>query len=179
MKKFLMLFAILFIQQSCFSMQNEEESLASRPHERIIEAMNSSDAESLRGLAEEYAQTCIVCNNPVNVLQATPLILSTSKNNKKITAQIKTLQDLVQTEEFLSDVEVKDQELIQFSFHEDCESQAKKLFFENPKLSNCVKALIATGFCLGVSTVFGVGMILFMSIQKSCEGEAGYACHPC
>lgn len=179
MKKFLMLFAILFIQQSCFSMQNEEESLASRPHERIIEAMTSSDAESLRGLAEEYAQTCVVCNQRVNVLQEIPLILSTSKNNKKITAQIKTLQDLVQTEEFLSDVDVKDQELIKFSFHKDCEEQVKKIFIENPKISNCVKAFIGTGLCLGVSTVFGVGMILFMGIQKTCEGEAGYACHPC
>lgn len=179
MKKFLILFAVLLIQQSCFSMQNEEELLASQPHERIVAAMTSSDAELLRGLAEEYGQTCVVCNQPVNVLQATPLILSTSKNNKKITAQIKTLQDLVQTEGFLSDVEVKDQELIQFSFHKDCEEQVKKIFIENPKLSNCVKAFIGTGLCLGVSTVFGAGMILFMGIQKSCEGEAGYACHSC
>lgn len=179
MKKFLILFVVLLIQQSCFSMENEEDSLAQKPHQNIIEAIACSDVELLKSLSEEYAQTCVVCNTQVNVLQATSLILSTSKNNKKITAQIRTLQDLVQTEEFLSDVEVKDQGLIQFSFHKDCEQQAKKLFLENPKLSNCIIALIGTGLCLGVSTIFGVGMILFMGVQKSCEGEAGYACHSC
>ncbi|GEM_PF-3544051 len=180
MKKLVMLLAVLLAGQSCFSMENENDSLVENPSVKILQAIANLDVESLKNLAGEYAQTCVVCNQPVNVLQALPFVLSTSKNNKEIIAQIRKLEDLVQSEEPLQDLEAGDEELIQFSFHKDCELQVKKLFLENPGLSNCIIALIGTGLCLGLSSAFASGLIYFLGVQKSCEGEDGmYHCHPC
>lgn len=181
MKKLLLFLTVLFVQQSCFSVDDTDNALVQKPYERVLNAVSSLDSELLKTLHDQYSQTCLVCAEPLNVLQAIPIICSMSQDKTKIFAQIRELESAQQTEEVIQDLESTDPELIRFSVHRACEQEAKEIFLEDSKNSKHSTALMLIGLSLGTTAFIGILFLGVTTFQKlyGDEGEGSYDCHLC